>query len=306
MRRIPMILAACVVGGITGAYGQVVTFNSPTAWVTQRNDSITVRAQIDTAQTKKKEMAIAVSLVNEKAKSSPVAKKNFTVKDYTGEFALGTIKQELVGGLSYLKIDWSIPGTTNKGTISPIGIVALDKLPQTAPIMVPHAQEGADLAAIAAMVKDADFKAVGTEKAAFAWNKEAFFIVLTKQATAGTIRFAIDGKNGKNAFVSFADRFVMYKADKDSLWGAHFSRQMVGDTIKYTEKNWPNELKKSAIGDKIVIRIPWYDSGIVPFDERKIGFGVMSFDDKGTQTAALPSAAKFYLPGTWGDLQLVK
>jgi hypothetical protein len=306
MRRISKMLAACIAGSIVGAYGQVITFNSPSAWVTQRNDSITVRAQIDTAQIKKKEIALSVCLVNDLAKAKLLAQKTFKVNDYTGEFTLGTVKQDLVGGLSYIKIDWSIPGTTNKGSIAPVGIVALDKLPQAGPITVPHAQEGADIAAVAASVKEADFKAVGSVKAAFAWNKDAFYIILNKLSAPGAVHFAIDGKNGKNAFVSFADRFVMFMPDKDSLWGAHYSRQMVGDSIKYVEKPWPNELKKNASGEKIVLRIPWYDTEIVPFEERKIGFGVVVFDAKGVQSAALPATAKYFLPGTWGNLQLVK
>ena len=306
MRRISKMLAACIAGSVVGAYCQVITINSPAAWVTQRNDSITVRAQIDTAQVKKKELTLSAELVNDQAKSKSLATKTFKISDYTGDFALGPVKQDLVGGLSYIKINWSIPGTVNKGSIAPIGIVALDKLPKAEMVAVPHAAEGADAAAVVAAVKDADYKTVGSAKAALAWNKDAFYIILVKQAMAGTVRFAFDGKNGKNAFVSFADRVVMFMPDKDSLWGAHYSRQMAGDTLKYVEKSWPSELKKSVSGDKIVLRIPWYDTGIVPFGDRKIGFGVMAFDAKGTQVAALPASAKYFLPGTWGDIQLVK
>jgi hypothetical protein len=306
MRNISKILAACIAGSVVGAYGQVLTFNSPAAWVTQRNDSVTVRAQIDTAQIKKKEIALSVSLMNDQVKAKPLAQKTFKVSDYTGEFALGQVKLDLVGGLSYLKIDWSIPGTTNKGSIAPIGIVAIDKLPSVAPMAVAHAKEGADMAAVAGEVKEADFKTIGSAKAALTWNKDALYIVLVKQSMPGTVRFAFDGKNGKNAFVSFADRVVIYMPGKDSLWGTHYSRLMVGDTLKYVEKPWPSELKKSIVGDKIVLRIPWYDTGIVPFEERKIGLSIMTFDAKGQQAAALPATAKFFLPGTWGNVELVK
>jgi hypothetical protein len=81
---------------------------------------------------------------------------------------------------------------------------------------------------------------------------------------------------------------------------------MAGDTLKYNQKAWPNELTKSASGDKTIIRVPWYDVGIIPFEERRMGMGIMAFDAKGQQTAALPPKADFFLPGTWCDLLLAK
>jgi len=305
-KQLSGIVAGCIAFCAIGAFGQIVTFNSPAAWVTQRNDSITVRVQIDTAQIKKKEFALSVDLVSEGAKKKNLAKKTFKVTDYTAEFAMGPVSQNLVGGLSYIKIDWSIPGTTNKGSISPIGIVALDKLPVQPPSVVVHAKDGADAAAIAGFVKDGDFKTVGSAKYALAWNKDALYIVLVKTQAPGTIRFSIDGKNGKNAFLSFADRVVMVATDKDSVWGNHYSWQLVGDTLKYTEKPWPNEMTKSAVGGKVVVRVPWYDSGIIPIPDRRFGLGVMEFDAAGVQKAALPASAKFYLPGTWSDVVLGK
>ena len=308
MRRSAGIVAASIAVCAAGAYGQVITFNGPMPWVTQRNDSITVRAQIDTAQLKKKkEITLAVDLVNERLQKKMLAKKTFDVNDYTGEFAFGPVKQNLVGGRSYIRIDWSIPGTTtSKGVISPIGIVALDKLPQPETIAVPHAKEDADAAAVVSSVKEADYKKAGMATLAFAWNKAAFYIILVKQQAPGSVRFAFDGKNGKNAFLSFADRVVMYRPDKDSLTGIHFSPVMMGDTVVYNEKPWPNEFTKSVSGDRIVIRVPWYDTGIIPFEERKMGLGIMTFDAKGQQTAAFPAKADFFLPGTWCDLLLAK
>jgi hypothetical protein len=215
--------------------------------------------------------------------------------------------KELAGGRSYIKIDWSIPDVTNgKGSLLPIGIAALDKLPKNEAIAVPRLKEGVDMAAVASSVQAGDFRALGVLKFAFAWNKDALYIVLEKKAMPGDVRFAFDGKNGKNAFLSFADRVVMYQPDKDSLRETHFSRVMAGDTLKYNQKAWPNELTKSASGDKTIIRVPWYDVGIIPFEERRMGMGIMAFDAKGQQTAALPPKADFFLPGTWCDLLLAK
>jgi hypothetical protein len=187
-------------------------------------------------------------------------------------------------------------------------VVALDKLAPAPLAMVARVQDGVDAAGVAGALKEADFQNIGQEKYALAWNKDALYIVLVKQQkpAAGVIRFAIDGKNGKNAFLSFADRVVSYQASNDSLAGAHYARAMIGDTLKYEIKPWPNEMQRTAVGDKIVIKVAWYDSGILPFSERKFAIGIMTFDEKNKQVAAQPPKADFYLPGTWGDFELAK
>lgn len=306
MQRIAVVLAVCVPLCAVEVSGQIITFSSPAAWVTQRNDSITIRAQIDTGQIKKREFVAAVEIVNDQLKKTLVAKKTFKITDFSAEFALGPIKQDLVGARSYVKIDWSIPGTQNKGTLSPLGIVALDKLQKPDAVTVPRIKDGASIDEVASSIKDADFHALGSARFALVWNKNSLFIVIGKQQAPLTLRFAFDGKNGKNAFLSFSDRVVHYAQDKDSVFGLHYARQMAGDTLTYSEKPWPNELKKGLSGDKIVISVPWFDTGIVPFEERKIGIGAMAFDAKGIQVAALPETAKFFLPGTWVDFLLAK
>lgn len=309
MTRFFSLISAGIALFSFGVQSQIVTFNSPLSWVTQRNDSITVRCQIDTAQLKgKKQFAVTVSEVNAKLQKKQLAKKTFPVTDYSGEFAMGPVGTVLTGGFSYLKVEWSIPGTENKGYISPVGVVALEKLAPVPVANVVKAADNADAAAVAGIVKEQDFQTVGLQKVGFAWNKNALFVVLVKQEkpAAGTLRIALDGKNGKNAFLSFADRVVMYQGSNDSLWGQHFARVMVSDTLKYEAKPWPNEMKKTVAGDKIVIQVPWYDSGIIPFGERKFAIGIMTFDDKNKQVAALPEKADFYLPGTWADVELAK
>ena len=81
---------------------------------------------------------------------------------------------------------------------------------------------------------------------------------------------------------------------------------MSGDTLTYAEKPWPNKMSTTVANDRIVVRIPWSDLGIIPFDGRIAGLGVMAFDAKGLQTASLPAKADFYNPGTWCDIQLAK
>jgi hypothetical protein len=300
------IAAACMVFGAAGAYGQIIAFNGPMPWITQRNDSITVRAQIDTAQLKKnKVINLSAVLVNDRGQKSVLARKTFPVTDYSGEFALGAVKKNLVGGRSYIRIDWSLPAAAGgKGALEPIGIAALDRLPAPAVIAVPRLKEGAgpDVSGL----KDSDYRTVGRTRFALGWNDGALFIVIVKGQAAGSVRFAIDGKNGKNAFLSFADRVVMYGPGKESLTGAHFSREMRDGRLTYAEKPWPNEITKSVADDRVVIRVPWSDAGLIPFAERRLGMGIAAFDARGGQTAACPAGADFFLPATWCDVVLAK
>jgi hypothetical protein len=300
------ITAACVAFGAAGAYGQIIAFNNPMPWITQRNDSITVRAQIDTAQLKKKkEITLSAVLVNEQGQKTALAKKTFPVTDYSGEFFLGTVKKGLVGGRSFVRIDWSVQAAGgSNSSVEPIGIAALDRLPQPEIIIAPRLADksGMDVST----VKESDFRTVGGTRFALGWNKEALVIILVKSHAPGTVRFAIDGKNGRNAFLSFADRVVIYIPANDSLKGVHFSRQILNGRLVYEEKPWPNAITRSVEGDKVVIRVPWSDAGLIPFDERKLGLGITAFDAKGNQTSALPPKADFYLPATWCDLQLSK
>lgn len=309
MGRMIFAIAVCAVLFASTAYGQIVTFNSPLSWTTQRNDSVTVRSQIDTAQVKKKQFDVTVELVDKKLRKKTLARKSFPIKDYSCEFDMGPINQTLVGGFSYIKINWKLPGSDNKGYIAPIGIVALDKLPPAPVDTIAKAPDNADAAAVVKAIKQDDYLTAGAEKFGFAWNRQALYIVYMKNEKTApdvTLRFAIDGKNGKNAFLSFADRVVMYAPKNDSLWGTHFKRVLSEETLKYDVKPWPNEMTKTKAGSAVVIAIPWYDSGIIPFGERRFGMGVMTFDGKDQQTAALPEKGDFFLPGTWGDFVLAK
>jgi hypothetical protein len=299
-------VAAVVAFGAAGAFGQIIAFNSPMPWITQRNDSITVRAQIDTAQLKKKkEITLSAVLVNDRGGKTALVRKTFPVTDYSGEFALGSIKKNLAGGRSFVRIDWSIPAAGGAtGSIEPVGIAALDRLPEATAVAVARCTDGSgpDVSGI----RESDFRAAGGTKFALAWNKEALFIVLVRKPAPGTVRFAIDGKNGKNAFLSYADRVVLYWPAKDSLAGVHFSREIMKGALAYGEKPWLNEISKSVAGNTVVVRIPWSDAGIIPFEERKMGLGVAVFDAKERQSAAFPEKADFFLPATWCDAVLAK
>ena len=207
----------------------------------------------------------------------------------------------VLGGTDYLKVEWS--ADSQKGEILPFGIVDLGKLPKITPIQAKMVDDGATLKSIGETVKDEQFNKCGTRSFAINWNSKALYFIIKKTSDSSEFLLGLDGKNGKNAFVAYPDRFIGSK--KDSVWGTHYNREIINAALKYSPLSWNNEITKEVVGDKIVIRMPWYDTGIVPFDGRVIGFAAFG-KDKGKIIASNPEKAKEFIPGTWGNLLLVK
>jgi len=292
--------AVLLAAGASIAVSQVVVLNSPAQWLTLRNDSVVAKAQIDTALNKSKVIKYTLSSVIGGV-TKVIAKKDVKVTDVASDAFIAKVNSSVLGGMDYLKIEWA--ADSQKAEILPFGILALEKLPKTAPVQIKMVDSTASLKAIAEGLKETDFAKIGTFSYALAWNSKAFYMISKKSADTSTLAFAIDGKNGKNAFLAYPDRLVMIK--KDSVWGTHFTRDITNAKMSYTEKVWNNEISKEIVGDNIVVALPWFDSGIVPFDGRQAGIAV--FVRKGDKTvAAVPDKAQFYIPGTWGNLVLSK
>lgn len=296
------LIATIVCGTALVVNSQIITFNSPIPWVTQRNDSIVVRAQIDTSQTKQKKINFTLSQVMDGKKKS-ILTKQFKITDVSGEFFLGMAKRDLVGGTEFLRVDYSLEGTSEKGTIEPIGILNVDKMPKAEQIKAIHVKENATPEAVNSAVSS--MITVGTQNMGFAWNKNSLFWVIKKSADTNTLQIILDGKNGKNSFLSYPDRIIAYVPSKDSTWGTHYNREISADSLKYIEKNWKHNISKKTVGDKTVIMIPWYDTGIIPFEERTIGMGIFQLAGK-RLIQSIPNNAKPLIPGTWTDILLQK
>jgi hypothetical protein len=292
--------AVLLAAGASIAVSQVVVLNSPAQWLTLRNDSVVAKAQIDTALNKSKVINYTLSSVIGGV-TKVIAKKEVKVADVASDAFIAKVNSTVLGGLDYLKIEWA--ADSQKAEILPFGILALAKLPKTTPVQIKMVDSMASLKAIADGLKETDFTKIGTFAYALAWNSKALYMISKKSTDTSTLAFAIDGKNGKNAFLAYPDRFIMIK--KDSVWGTHYNREFSNSKLNYTEHVWNNEISKEIVGDKIVVALPWFDSGIVPFDGREAGVAV--FVRKGDKTvASVPEKAQFYIPGTWGNLVLSK
>jgi hypothetical protein len=211
----------------------------------------------------------------------------------------------LVGGKDFLKVVWSVPGGKDSGFCAPIGIVNLDKAAKFEPVHAAKVVTPLDIKDIAGLVKDKKFTKVGAGEFLLLWNTKTLSIVIKKSAAKGVVKFTFDGKNAKNAFVSFADKMLDYVTDKDSIF-AYENDRVCSDSITYTPKTWINEIKKASDKDYALITIPWYDIGLLPFDGRVMGFGAFVITEAAKVPAAYPEKAMVFEPGSWGNAILDK
>lgn len=302
IRRFKAISVCLFAGALLSSQliAQTVSFNFPTAWSTLRNDTVLVKAQIDTAGLKQKQVNYTLSSVIGGV-SKVISKKQVKIKDVSSDAFLAKVKKPVIGGSDFLKIEWA--ADSQKGEILPFGIVNLNKIPKYEPVKAKSVDDGVAFKALAENVKDEQFYKCGAKQYAVLWNSKALFFIIKKTSDTSSLFFALDGKNGKNAFVSFPDRFVGCK--KDSVWGTHYKRNIEKTALKYTSQNWNTQITKEVINDKIIIRMPWYDTGIVPFGGRMVGFAVFVKDKDKVLSSSHKKAMEF-IPGTWGNLTLAK
>lgn len=298
MKKSLCLVSMSIMAYTVCASAQVITFNSPAPWITQRNDSIIVKAQLDTSKFNKKKITLAVSKV-ENGKKTLINEKSFKVKDITQDFFLGLAGIGIVGGKDYLQIDWSIPKSTEKGSFAPVGIVKLTAVDKNETVHV--TKTSTELSAI----KDVGYTQLHDKSYSVLWNEKQLVVVVKKTTAPGVLRFAFDGKNGKNAFLSYPDKIVDVVTDKDSL-AAYDYQRTYQDSIIYTPKSWKNDITKVTQNDCIIITIPWSDLGLLPFEGRQIGFSAYSVAVNNSISAALPKNAKMFIPGTWGTIVLDK
>lgn len=295
----------CAAWPSRAATADIVSFNSPGQWLTQRTDAVVAKMQLDTSKIPQKKIELSLFRV-EGGKKKLITTKQCKVKDYSQDVSLGNAGNALVGGRDFLRIEWNLPGSKDKVMLFPFGVVNLDKIPKIEPVHAVKVKDVIDTKNWATITSGVKYSSVKGDEFGLAWTPKALVIAVKKPAAKDIIRFAFDCKNGKNAFLSHADRIIDLHCAKDSLGSLYYERGVVNDTISYTQTAWHNDV--SLVGDKqtAVIVVPWYDLGMLPLDERTIGFAAFVIDEKANVLAAKPEKAQCFLPGSWGSVVLDK
>jgi hypothetical protein len=293
-----LVLLVVTAGLLSLAGAQVVTFNNPSPWVSLRAPEIVVKTLLDTAKLEKKSVNFVLYKI-ENGRKKKLGSESIGAREYSHEFTLATVANKVLGGRDYLKVEWAVSEKGEKGSLEPFGILVVDSGKVDTVAVGKHVQDFT-LANAKAALTDGDFVEVGGQRFGIVWTKRVLGLVYKKGGENRDLTFTLDGKNGKNAFLAYADRFIAYGPEADSLHTWHYKRSVSDTGIVYKEEQWINEIGKAADDEFVLITVPWYDTGIIPFDGRMIGFAVFS-----GAAAAKPGGAKRNIPGTWGDLVLV-
>jgi hypothetical protein len=306
-KRVLSVISLSVVLGVVAVSAQIVSFESPAAWQTLRSDSLIIKAQFDTSRLQKKQIKIVVSKGSEGRKKAIVT-KTFTINSYFQVLDCGKVGAPVVGGKEFISLDWSIAELKETGSIAPFGVAVL---PGNDSANLLHAKKlgtNDDAKTALASAATASLLKVGKDAAFIPfWSEKALFLVCKKSGVNNQLQFAFDGKNGKNAFLSFPDRFLAVSLKTDSLFGRYYVRNFGKDSIGYGEQGvykWNNEIKQTSDSAFICVTIPWFDLGVIPSVGRIMGMAQFFANEKGKVSGQLPARAKYYIPGTWGSIVL--
>lgn len=294
---------ACIALSITICSAQPVVFSDPVAWVTMRNSVVIAKAQVDTAKLESNVLDVSVKQVRN-GKSYLLSSKKLNVNDYSVEFQLNDIGSSLLGGYDYLQLEWSNPKATHKGVVEPFGIVVLDSqdIHNTFDATM---QSAISVNSIDGAVLDRTKCLVDGNKIGFLWNEKELAVVVPKNhPRISGLSVFLDGKNAKNAFLSYPDRELRIFPYQDSVATVHYVRSFIEGEIKYDEQLWFADASIESSADYVIVKIPHYDVGVVPFNGRKLGCMVQTVDSSGAVVGVFPSDAQRLVPGTWGNMQL--
>ena len=315
------IAMAAVVVSLNGLYADdfdaPVVVAEPSPWSTLRSDSVTVKVQAGLARLPEGGGIDFKVVRRSGARASTLFTKSVGMDDSSADIFLGRSRDVPLGGTDYLSIEWSVPGTGLKGVVEPVGVVRLDGaapdgnkwVPANPPLTAVRLKDGvADDEASGALAGAGGFEAGGIKFSA-GWNTEGLFILFTPADGVSAVEFAFDLKCGKNAFLAWADRFVVYSAASDSVSGLHSGARSVDkEGMKFEEKAWGSGQSLSVVKAESarLVKVKWYELGAQPFEERNVGFAVFVKGRVKKQPASYPAAAVRGIPGTWGDINLAK
>ncbi|KMQ49413.1 hypothetical protein CHISP_3675 [Chitinispirillum alkaliphilum] len=283
-----------------------IAFSTPAEWMTLRGDSVLVRFHADTAQLPANQINFRVYRESESS-SRRVISRTVTLDSFTGEFNLGSIDEATLGGSQWLTLYWNVPDTDHNGKMGPVGVADLERLENTRIKGATRLADDITLEKAYSQLDEEKYVTVGEKSFALGWNNQSLFVALNKSNGSNSeLQFAVDPKVGRSAFLSWADRFLVYNAEENSVEGFHYRRRFSDGVLNYSQRSWGEEIKTFAGENNLVVSIPWHEIGLIPFEERVLGFAVFASENGKRSAAILPSQAQGEIPGTWGDIILEK
>jgi len=297
--------AAAILQSLVIAQDEAVVISAPASWMTLRTDSLFVTIQADTSRLPKGTVEFKVRK-HSGNRASTLFTKNVKIEDYNADIFLGTIKEKNLGGTDFLSIGWSAPGSEFSGVVEPFGRAIVEEVTINTLTAV-KLKDGSSITQISDALMGAQSQDVGASKFAAGWNKDGLYILFNPSNALLEAQFAFDAKCGRNAFLSWADRFIVYDAAAQSVRGVNYRRSFDKNAVQYTEMAWGENdgLSLLKAENSELIHVRWHELGLQPFEERNIGFAVF-IKEKPKASVQYPTSAKRDIPGTWGELKLEK
>ncbi|MCL2689599.1 MAG: hypothetical protein FWE57_07120 [Chitinispirillia bacterium] len=308
-RKLKFIKAAAAVIALNSlviAQDEAVVISAPVSWTTLRTDSLFVTIQADTSRLPKGTIDFKVKR-NMNNRASAFFNKSVKVEDYNADIFLGIIRDKYLGGTDFLSIEWNVPGSELSGTVEPFGRAVIEETAKST-VSALKLKDGASITQISDALMGVKSQDIGASKFAAGWNKEGLYILFNPAANVSEMQFAFDAKCGRSAFLSWADRFIVYDANAESVRGVHYRRSVNKNAVQYDEMTWGEAegLSLSKAENSKLIKAEWHELGLQPFEERNLGFAVFVNEKARKAVLPYPSAAKREIPGTWGELRLEK
>lgn len=284
-------------------FSQSVTFQNPIPWLTMREGKLVTKVLLDTADLKNTPVVFTLSKI-ENGKETKLASKEVKSSDYNQEFDFFTLKEAVFGGLNFYSLSWKATALKDKaGKIEPFGIVLISNDSLT-DIINAVRMPAVESVVVQAPASSQTSVSLGSLQLDCVWDSVHFGLVIAQPSPSDSIFIMVDGKNGKNSFLAFSDRTILFMPKKDSLSTFGYKRSMEKGRVLYERKPWIQSIRKERNGGTTTFLIPWYDMGIIPVEGRSFGFALFIAD--GTYQKSFPENSRKEIPGTWGNIILAK
>ncbi|MDG5813716.1 hypothetical protein QA601_01370 [Chitinispirillales bacterium ANBcel5] len=307
MKRLFSYVGVLISGLAVYVSASDVLINSPLPWMTLRNDSLMVRLQADTAQLPQNQITFSVKH-HSPGRASQLMSNTVTMDDYSGEFLIGMLGRAQLGGDQWLSIEWNVPGTEKNDRLGPVGIADLNLLESKRINKALRVDDDSKLNDVVSFAKDSTLLEKNDAGVSLAWNTNALFLMIHKSEVSGKeLKLGFDPKCGKYAFLAWADRFISYSTETDSVLGTHYRRSYDDEEgLQYQKRVWGENIEQISNEEMVFVSIPWDELGLIPFEERVLGFAVFEYDSNQNLSVSLPQSAQKQVPGTWGEFILQK
>lgn len=259
---------------------------SPEVWFSFRNDTLIFSAGMSNDSSVNRMINYEILHKNPEGKTTTLFTKTIkpTVDETEWELRFTGLKKDFVGKDALWVKETIVSGKENPKIYGPYGFIKTKLIETSESIFLVEGDVRNFLLNVG-------------EKYKFAYNQNGLIIALGDLENDLTI--SIDPTNSKTAFLAFANRIIIYRAEDKSISFYYPERDIDKSTaVQYKTRDWEGEMKIYDTANGKVMFIPWFDLGMKFEDGRKFGYMVNG------NNFNYPIKANRYSPASWGNMIL--